>query len=181
MRRNYSRLESLEEKRNTRKAVVFVLLSLGIIVFLANFGIPIITKLIGFANSFKKSGETQETIDKTPPAPPYFQVIPDATNKTPLKVSGHVEAGNTVVFNLNSKEEELQTDKNGDFSLNLNLEKGENTLIAYAKDPSGNLSKQTKTYIIIYDNEPPEIKITEPPENSNFYGSKQKNVKMSEP
>ena len=178
MRRNYSRLESVEERKNTRKAVLLVLISLGIIVFLATLGIPLITKVIGFVTSFKKTDQSVSLIDKTPPAPPYFGILPDAVNKTPLNISGHVETGNTVIINLNNNEEELQTDESGDFSLDLNLEKGENILFAYAKDPAGNLSKETKSYTIIYDNEPPEIKIDSPTDGSIYYGFKQKNVQI---
>lgn len=178
MRRNYSRLDSVEEKKNTKKAVLLVLISLGIIVFLATLGIPIITKVIGFVTSFKKGDISTSLVDKTPPAPPYFEVFSDAVNKSPLKVSGRVEVGNTVVLNLNSNEEELMTEENGNFSLDLSLEKGENTFFAYAKDAAGNLSKETKTYIILFDDEPPEITVDSPKDSSIYYGFKQKNVQI---
>ena len=176
MRRNYSRLESVEEKRNTRKAVIFVLLSLAIVVFLATNGLSLITKVIDFASSFKKNPQTSELLDKTPPSPPFLQSIPDATNISPFEITGRVEPGNTVVINFNESSEEIQTDGNGNFSAKFELIKGENTFFAYTKDPAGNKSQQTNKYVLVFDNEAPDIKISTPSDNANFYGSKQKSV-----
>ena len=176
MRRNYSRRESVEEKRNTRKAIVFVLLSLAIVVFLATNGLSLITKVIDFASSFKKNPQTSELLDKTPPSPPFLQSVPDATNVSPFEITGRVEPGNTVVISLNGKEEEIQTDENGNFSTKFELIKGENTFFAYTKNPAGNKSQDTKSYVLVFDNEVPDIKILSPNDGSSFYGSKQKNV-----
>lgn len=165
-----------EEKRNTRKAVLFVLVSLAIIIFLSFYGLPIITKLIGFATSFKKVNQTTSLIDKTPPSPPFLQSIPDATNVSPFEITGRVEPGNTVVINFNAKEEEIQTDENGNFSAKFELIKGDNTFFAYTKNPAGNKSQDTKSYVLVFDNEAPDIKILSPNDGSSFYGSKQKNV-----
>ena len=176
MRRNYSRLESVEEKRNTRKAVVFVLLSLIIVVFLATNGLSLITKVINFASSFKKGPQTLDLLDKTPPSPPFLQSIPDAINISPFEITGRVEPGNTVVISFNGIEEEIQTDENGNFSTKFELIKGENTFFAYTKNPAGNRSQQTKKYVLVFDNESPEIKITEPSDGKSYYGVKQKNI-----
>lgn len=176
MRKHYSRLESLEEKRNTRKAVIFVLISLAIVIFLSFYGISIVTKIIGFVTSFKKINPSASLIDKTPPSPPFLQSIPDATNLTPYEISGRVEPGNTVVVNFNGSEEELQTDENGNFSMKFDLVKGENTFFAYTKDPAGNKSQETSKSVLVFDNEPPDINISSPSDGANYYGSKQKNV-----
>ncbi|MCX6705673.1 MAG: hypothetical protein NTV24_01020 [Candidatus Woesebacteria bacterium] len=179
MRRSYSRLESVEEKRNTRKAVVFVLLSLIIVVFLATNGLSLITKVINFASSFKKNPQTIEFLDKTPPSPPFLQSIPDATNVSPFEITGRVELENTVVINFNSKEEEIQTDENGNFSAKFELIKGDNTFFAYTKNPAGNKSQDTKKYVLVFDNEVPDIKILTPSDGTSFYGSRQKNVTIN--
>ena len=176
MRRSYSRLESVEEKRNTRKAVVFVLLSLIIVVFLATNGLSLITKVIDFASSFRKSPQTLELLDKTPPSPPFLQSIPDSTNVSLFEIIGRVEPGNTVVISFNGSEEEIQTDENGNFSAKFELIKGDNTFFAYTKNPAGNISQETKKYILVFDNEAPDIKILTPSDGASFYGSKQKNV-----
>ena len=167
-----------EEKRNTRKSVIFVLLSIVIIVFLATNGLSLITKAINFASSFKKNPQTLELLDKTPPSPPFLQSVPDATNSSPYEIAGRVEPGNTVVIIFNTKDEEIQTDENGNFSAKFNLTKGENTFFAYTKNPAGNKSQDTKNYVLIFDNEAPEIKISEPTDGNSFYGAKQKNTNI---
>ncbi len=167
-----------EEKRNTRKAVVLVFLSLIIVVFLATNGLSLITKVINFASSFKKNPQTVNLLDKTPPSPPFLQTIPDATNFSPFEVTGRVEPGNTVVFSFNGREDEIQTDEDGNFSATFELIKGDNTFFAYTKNPAGNKSQDTKNYVLVFDDEIPEIKISEPPDGKSYYGAKQKNVNI---
>jgi len=176
MRNNYFRLESVEEKRNTKKAILLVLSSFIIVIFLATAGLPLITKVIEFVSSFKKNSSTSELIDKTPPSPPFLKSIPDATNTSPFEIAGRVEPGNTVIINFNGKEDEIQTDEKGDFTAVFKLTTGENTFFAYAKDPAGNISQESKRYVLIFDNEDPDITILSPLDGSNFYGSKQKIV-----
>lgn len=175
IRRRYSRLEAVEESRNKKSAILFGLLTVGVIVLLAFYGLPMVTKVASLFTGLRHSPDS-ENVDITPPAPPYFDNFPDATNKTPLEITGHVESGNTVVINLNGTENELITDSDGAFTTKLDLVKGNNAIFAYAKDPSSNKSKSTQTYTVLFDNEPPKITISFPADGASFYGAKQQNV-----
>jgi len=176
MRRNYSRLESVEEKRNVKKAALFGLLTVAAILFLLTFGLPSFAKLAGFLLDLKKSNQKIEKFDNTPPAPPRLKVIPEFTNKSPIEVSGSSEQGSTILINLNNKEDEFLTDKDGNFVTKINLKKGENSYYLSAKDAAGNIGQKTPVYKITFDNEPPKIEITSPTEGSVFYGLKQQTV-----
>ncbi len=176
MKRNYSRLASVEEKRNTRKAILFVALSILILIFIITGGVPIITKIIDFVSSFNKSPQNLSLIDKTPPSPPILKSIPDATNKNPFEITGKVEEGNTIVIVFNDSENEIQADEDGEFTTYFDLEKGQNTFFAYTKDAAGNTSKETEINILIYDNEVPTLTNISPSEGTNFYGLKQRNI-----
>ena len=56
---------------------------------------------------------------------------------------------------------ETVSDVEGEFSFTIQLLKGENSISIYAKDMAGNES-EAKDIIITFDNEPPEIEITNP-------------------
>ena len=57
-----------------------------------------------------------------------------------------------------------------------NLELGQNTISATAKDISGNLSNPTKIYIIVYDNIEPKLEVESPKDGESFYGPSQKQL-----
>lgn len=175
--RRYSRLASVEEKRNVQKAVWFVVLTLGFIVALFFLGIPILGRFVGFVSDLGKSNKPISVNDQTPPAPPKFNTIPDFTNQKSLSMSGNSEAGATVKLTFNGQDQETVADKNGGFTFsNLSLNDGENNFSATAQDPAGNLSQKTKDYIIIFDNKPPELEISSPGDGTQFFGSKQRQV-----
>ncbi len=172
MRRNYSRLETIEERKNIRRTFLFGILTVAFLIFLFFLGIPVLVKFTGF---FTDLGKSQKPIDKTdtiPPAPPQIKIPADYTNKTSLDISGNTEAGATVKLFYNSNEEEVLADRDGKFSLNFQLDKGENTISATAKDANGNESQKSPTYTIIFDNEPPKIEISSPSGGTEFFGSK---------
>ena len=71
---------------------------------------------------------------------------------------------------------EILANKDGDFVHDLSLKKGENVFSAIAVDSSGNESKNTREYIIIFDNEPPILEITKPENGQTFYGPKERQL-----
>ena len=175
-RGHYSRLESVEERRNIKKAYRFAFLSIVIVIILIWFGLPFMAKLSGFFTNLKSNQLPIEKTDNTPPAPPKIDEYSENTNKKVFEITGNVEEGSTVIFNFNSKDNEILADRNGIFSIKLNLVDGENSFFATAKDAAGNESQKTKIYRIVFDNEPPKIIVTSPPDGESFYGSKQQTV-----
>jgi hypothetical protein len=176
MRRTYSRLETVEERKNIRRTFIFGVLTIAFIVFLFTLGIPLLVKFTGF---FTDLGKTQKPIDKTdtiPPAPPQIKIPADYTNQTSVEITGNTEAGATVKLFYNNNTQEVLADRDGKFTFNLQLNKGENTVSATAKDTNGNESQKTQTYTITFDNEPPEIKIDSPSDGAEFYGSKERQL-----
>lgn len=175
-RRNYSRLASVEEKKNLKKAFLFAFLSLVFIIFLFFLGIPIFAKFATFMSNLGKSDKPILLNDTTPPAPPQLFVENEHTNQQSAEISGSTEAGAIVIVTFNSNEQELISDKNGAFSFKFALQKGENSFSARAKDQAGNVSQPTKIYNITFDNTPPNIIIESPADGSEYFGSKQTQV-----
>lgn len=176
MRRNYSRLATVEEKKNMRKAFLLTFLSLVFIIFLFFLGIPMFAKFATFMSNLGKSDKPIVLNDTTPPAPPQLFVENEYTNQKSIEISGNTEAGAIVIITFNSDIQEVISDNVGFFSLKFNLKDGENSFSAQAKDQAGNVSQPTKVYSITFDNTPPEIVIESPTDGSEYFGSKQTQV-----
>ena len=173
MRRNYSRLASVEEKRNIKRAITFVVLSVIFLIFLISFGIPLFARFAGFMSNLGKSDKPISINDTTPPAPPRISTPPEYTNQKTIEIIGESEPGATVFLTFNSQSKEIVADKNGKFSVKYNLNQGENTFFVYARDQANNESQKTKTYVINFDDTAPEITIETPKDGAEYFGSKQ--------
>ncbi|OGM15152.1 hypothetical protein A2V56_00395 [Candidatus Woesebacteria bacterium RBG_19FT_COMBO_42_9] len=174
--RNYSRLVRFEERRNLRSAVLLGLLTLGLILFFIFFGLPLMAKFAGFLADLRKTSTPVESADTTPPAPPRLDTLPEATNKLSINITGSTEPGATVILSLNTKEEEILANSEGEFTFNFELLNGENSILAKARDDAGNESQKTQTVKIIFDDEAPSLEITAPPDGASFFGSKQRQI-----
>lgn len=179
MKKFYSRRIAVEEKNNIKRSVTFIILSLVVLISLFFFGIPLMARFVSFISDLKKKDIPISINDNTPPAPPRFDVLPDATNKEIIDVSGETEEGATVFVYLNNLKNETLADSDGLFTFSANLKKGENIIYAISQDKSGNKSAESKKYTIIFDNEKPEININSPSDGETFYGEDQKEIEIS--
>lgn len=176
---SYSRLQSVEEKRNVRKAAYFVLLTIVAILLLFFYGIPLLGNFAGFVSDLGKSGKAIGINDRTPPAPPRFDFLNNFTNQQNINISGITESGATIKFTFNGNVQETLADKDGRFQFSLQLLNGENSYSAVAIDTAGNLSQKTQNYTITFDNKPPELTVENPNDGSQFFGSSQRQVTIN--
>ncbi len=177
--RRYSRLASVEAKRNVRSAYYYVILSIITIFLLIFLGIPMLVKFAGFIGTIGKSNKPVDINDTTPPAPPQFNDIPEFTNKERLEISGISENGAVITIKANNESNEVVANTDGEFNYIFNLDDGENTIDAKAKDSSGNESTQTKSYKIYFDNDEPKLEVTSPSDGASYYGSGQRQVQIN--
>lgn len=176
MVRFYSRLSRTEEKRNIRKAFLYLVLTIISIILLIVFGLPAIAKLAAFLSDLAGSNKPIELTDTTPPAPPQLEVPPEFTNRQRVDIKGQSESEISIIVYPNNKEEEILSDKNGLFTYSFALLDGENTISVLAKDSSGNTSQPSKQYSIIYDDDPPKVSVNSPSDGQAFYGTKQRQI-----
>lgn len=178
--RRYSRLASVEERRNLKRAIWFVVLTIGVGLGLFFIGIPILGRFVGFISNIGH-GDTPISInDKTPPAPPKFDTFSEFTNVKTADLSGSSEPSAKIKLVFNNKEElETVVDKDGHFSFSdISLNDGANSFFATAQDTAGNVSIETKNYSITYDAKPPDLNIDNPGDGSQFFGSKERQVSI---
>jgi len=176
MARFYSRLQSVEERRNTRSAFLFIGLTIIVILILVFAGVPALTKFVSFVSGFKKGSPQSISNDTTPPAPPKFNTFSDFTNQATATISGTSESGATVDLTFNGTDQNTLVDKDGNFSFNIQLSDGSNTFSAIAIDPAKNKSQKTSDYKIILDTKTPNLTIDNPADGAQFTGSKQRQV-----
>ncbi len=176
MARRRSRLSTTEEKKNIRRAIIFVILTIIAVIALIFLGLPLLAKYAGLLTDVRKSSEPVQRQDSTPPSQPKLDPLPEATNEREVEVSGTTEPGATVVLFLNSSSEEVLANKNGEFKYTFRLNAGENEISAKAKDNSGNESQKSKEYIVIFDNDDPSLEISNPQDGGEYFGSKQRQI-----
>ncbi len=172
----YSRLASVEEKRNIKNAILFVALTIATITLIFFVGIPLLGKFAAFVSDIGKSDKPITNNDSTPPAPPRFNQFPDFTNQKNINLSGNSEAGANVKITFNGDEQSSLADKDGNFSFAFDLNDGDNIFSAIAVDTAGNVSQKTKEYKITFDNKAPDLTINSPSDGAQFFGSKQRQV-----
>lgn len=175
MKRRYSRRSKIEKSRNIKKAIIFTVLTIALIFLTIILGIPLLAKYTAFVSDIKQDSQPVENDDATPPPPPSVNSIPEATNEQELEVSGKTEPGSTVVIDGGGKIKEILANKEGDFSTTLRLKSGNNNIQFQSIDTSGNESKTT-VINVIFDDQPPDLTITQPKDGSSFYGSRQRQV-----
>ena len=179
MTNRYSRLESTEEKRNFRNAILLLVLSILVIILLFVYGIPLVGRVASFVSGLKNGGGTITSNDKTPPVPPNFNIYPDYTNQQTISISGSAEPGVSIILVFNDKKSETLVDKDGNFVFQgLTLEPEANTFSATASDLAGNLSQSTEMRTINYDSKPPELVIDSPQDDAGFYGNTQRQISI---
>jgi hypothetical protein len=178
MKRGYSRLSSVEEKRNIRGAYFYVLLSIAAVIFLFFLGLPTLIKFAGFLGELGKSSTPIDNNDITPPAPPQFEKNTEYTNVSGFTLKGVSEDGAVITLIFNEEQQEIVANSDGGFSFDVDLVKGENTFAAEAKDRAGNVSQQTDIYRVFFDDEAPELVIESPNSGSQYYGSGQRQVNI---
>jgi len=172
----YSRLASVEEKRNMRRAFLFTILTILAILGVLFYGLPSVARFAAFLSDLRKSSLPVDRNDTTPPAPPRLDRLPEATKEPEIEISGVTEEGATVILTLNGKDEEVVADADGKFRFSYSLRKGENQILAKAKDRTGNESQPTAGITVLFDNEAPKLDISAPADGSQFYGDGQRQL-----
>jgi bacillopeptidase F len=166
----YSRLARKEEARNIAKAIFFILSTIAILVFLAFFGLQILTKIAVFLGNLKSSSTQVEQEDKIPPMPPVIESLPEATVSAKLELKGFAEAESKVEIYLGGNSiGDVIVSTDGSFTFDdLILHRGINEIYAKATDKAGNTSQASRKFSVSLDDTPPALTIIQPQNNASF-------------
>jgi len=163
-----SRLERKEEEQITKKTVFLGFLTVVLFVAMVVFGLPLLVKFSVFLGDIKNrdAGVDKEKI--IPPLAPRIVMPYEATNSSKISISGLGEIGTTVELLKNDVSVgEVSTSDRGDFKFeNIVLENGENSFNVVAISEKGGSSEVSKAVVVIYDNQPAEIVMMNPSEET---------------
>lgn len=164
MPRKYcSRLARTERKRKARSAFLYFLFSLGLLLAVLFLGVPFVIRLSSFLSELRTPQEIIEKSDTLAPQPPIFATTNTATFSAQIAVKGYAESGTTIILQINGGKKETVADNEGNFLFEgVSLDEGENRIYATAIDQAGNESQNSKTLMIVYDHEPPELIVDSP-------------------
>ncbi len=153
--------------------ILFLVISLVLVLVFLIWIFPGLVHYTGLQNSQKYTPEKQQI----KPQVPLFNAPPQFTNEDTLKITGFGTPMTQVQFIINGKKEASAVTSigvNGEFSLVIRLQTGENRLSAYSFDDQNLESSETKTYQVTLDQQVPEIQLLEPTETSTTVIGKDK-------
>ncbi len=170
MRRRPSRLARTSDKQNKRQAVIFAIATVVVIGLLIQFG-PLLINVFGNVVYTLRGGdaETSQPTGKELLQPPILSGVSSATHSAKLSFSGIApdSKGLIEIYVNDSLEEEIDLEDSSDFSAEVFLEKGKNTIKArYSVD--GKTSSFTEEHIVTYTTEKPKLEVSFPADNANF-------------
>lgn len=157
-----SRLARIEEKNNLRRAYLLIIITLGLVIGLLVFGVPLLIKAATFLGELRSGNEIVQNKDKIPPQIPFIEPYAPYINTKSLDLYGKTEPGVAIISSVNGNLlEQIVTDAEGTFVLSVPLKEGSNNIEITAKDTAGNES-EPKTIVITFDDQPPILEITSP-------------------
>jgi len=163
--------------KNIKVTAFFLFLSLALIFSLVNIGIPLIVRMSSLILSLKKPDKNDQTLELL--TPPVIFTQYESTNSASVTIDGRSFLdGKTIFFRDGSEVERVELSKNEAFTIGIVLNEGLNSIYAVSENPNGKSSLPSSTLIITYDNQPPELEINFPAENTNFSGKNQKIISL---
>jgi len=168
-----SRLAKLEEKRNLRRAVVLVVIMIGLVGGGVVWGVPFLVKVAMFAGAFGSAGQQIDKSDLIPPAPPMVQVDFEATNSARLALRGWTEPGAEVflVHNLEPAGSVIAREDGGFLFEEIMLSEGDNEFSTVAVDQGENESQPSTAIRVFFSQKAPKLEIEQPSDGQLIRGS----------
>lgn len=158
-----SRLSRFEEKNAQHRIAIGVLGSLGVLVFIAFFGVKL---LIGFSVFVDRiRGNSPASLQQQSILiPPSLNSLPEATGSATITVSGTAAPKSTVVMYLNNVEYKRLTVKDdGTFEIpDISVNEGTVTASAKLIDAKQTLSDSSNIITTIIDRTPPALTVDAP-------------------
>ena len=175
-----TRLTKKRKEKLYTKIVASVVISITAVILLLFYGIPLLIKMSIFISDLSNSSKPITEKSKEYILQPILISEFEATNSARATIEGSAEkASNIEIFLNGDSYKKLVTDKDGEFTFNVNLNEGENKILAISKDKDGNESPPSETIYISLITEKPELIIDSPNNGDEFKGEKNKNIQIT--
>ncbi len=167
-----SRRRRLEERRQTKRLVFAVVGMMGFLLFLAVFGLKLLTLFSVAVERLRGGSSAQQLPSETVVLPPVLDSFPTATSSGAIPVRGTAADGLTITLYINEAQaRKITTAKDGTFFFeSVRLMEGDNTISAKATDERGNTSDLSNVLTITMKKTPPSLEISSPQNNERITG-----------
>jgi len=156
--------EKVEDKNLTKKTIMLggATFLLFLIIFI--FGLPLLIRFSVYLSDRKKNN-TNKTI-VLPPQPPRIMLPFESTPSATIDIKGFAEKGVNVELSLpDGKKIRKTANDDGEFIFEkIDLQSGPNIFSGIAFFADDTPSEASKNFIVIRDDSPPELEITNPGE-----------------
>ncbi len=176
-RRSFKR-QAARSKRN----FVTTLIITGILIYATiTWVLPIFISSIGFIrNTINPQKNIVQSSDTAALAPPVLNIPYEATNSAQIDIKGYGTPNSQVTLYVDDEsKQKVDVSSDGSFNFeNITLNLGTNNIYGKTMDEQGKESLPSKTIKLIYNNEKPDLSISEPEDGKVIKGGDKK-VKIS--
>ncbi len=168
MKKSQSRLTRRLEKQSRKNLILSILGIFIVLVLLIKFGIPLLVNFSLFVSQTKSSSEPTKQNAASFINPPTLNPMPNATNSARITISGSASQNQTIDLYVNdSLIDKTSVNEDGNFSFDVNLNKGENKIKAKANQDKKE-SDFSDTLNITYKSSEPVLEVTSPTDGQSF-------------
>lgn len=170
----------IEEKKNIRKAGIYIVSAVVVLVSFVIYGIPLLAKMAIFVGGLTRNEQT-DAGDVTPPAPPKLAPVEGFVKTDKLSIRGFTEAGVDVKLYLNdSNAGKILADDSGEFLFpEVKIASGSSEIYVISTDKSGNSSQPSGRLKVTLDTMAPKLTINSPKEKDIISGSDKRSLKVT--
>lgn len=165
-----SRLSVHQQKKYRSQIFLYGVGLVVLIIFLATIGFKLLvnTSLFIAQKTHPKdaSQNTNNLSDNLTFAPQLIDV-PLATNSATIQIKGTAQGTTHVTLFVDDEIQKETKVVNDMFETTITLQKGENSI--YAQAEKNKETKQSRTYIVFYDNEKPILEVSSPQDRQTVY------------
>lgn len=166
-------LKPLDKTTNIKKIILYFLLLILVIIFVATVGMTLLingTMFLSKKNQPSPSPKLSQT-NNSLLTPPEFDAFPTATNSAKFIISGKAPTNQTISIMINAIQVATFDSKNGKFEGEVKLEEGENIITASYTDDETRTQKSSNQSKISLISTPPKLELTSPKEGDEISGS----------
>lgn len=173
-----NRYYSGQQRENLKKAIVYLVITVGVVLIFLYIGVPTLAKL---ALTLGGNGGQLAGSDTNAPAPPRLVPISEYTSEELISIKGFTEAKADIELFVNGESvKSVLSDDSGEFLLSdVKIASGSNQLYVTAKDESGNVSQPSGNLRVVLDTILPELSVENPKDGERFVGQDKKTIRVN--
>lgn len=165
-----SRLGRFENRKAQKRLLIAIGGSIGILLFLAVFGLKILVGFSLLVDRLRGNSSTNPQSQSNLLLPPVIDPIPEATFSSTLSISGRGTAKTQVIVYVNDKQyKKFAVSEDNTFTLSgIPVEEGEVTISSKITDDKGNTSDLSNIIKVTIDQKPPMLEVTKPDDGAKI-------------